>query len=322
MLLSNRNHLNLSYTQNLEDYHLSLAFDGQDTGFYIDIGAGHPVADSVSFWFYLRGWQGIVVEPQESLAALHRRIRPRDTVVCEVVGRSHGIANFYEVDPFHGLSTTIKVNASNASALGARYKKLQVPSTTVTELCERYNVKVIDFLKIDVEGAEADVLKGTNFDRFRPKIIVSEAVAPITGEPIWPTWERELLEQGYEFILFDSLNRFYVATEQRDIAARLPTERAPWGSAIHMYEIGRAPENIHHPDHAIARDLENGLWASLPELHPELIATLLLRGRLGYRPNADEAALLAHSLNTDAFRAALGRIACSYDGGQISPEKS
>src|SRR5215471_11445522 len=54
----------LSYTQNLEDYHLSLAFAGQKAGTYIDVGAGHPIADNVSFWFYERGWQGIVIEPQ------------------------------------------------------------------------------------------------------------------------------------------------------------------------------------------------------------------------------------------------------------------
>ena len=50
----------LSYTQNMEDYHLALAFEGQHNGFYIDVGAGHPVADNVSLWFYERGWKGIV----------------------------------------------------------------------------------------------------------------------------------------------------------------------------------------------------------------------------------------------------------------------
>jgi len=55
--------MELSYSQNLEDYHLSLAFAGQSTGTYIDVGAGHPIADNVSFWFYERGWHGIVVEP-------------------------------------------------------------------------------------------------------------------------------------------------------------------------------------------------------------------------------------------------------------------
>ena len=46
--------MELSYSQNLEDYHLSLAFAGQKTGTYIDVGAGHPIADNVSLWFYER----------------------------------------------------------------------------------------------------------------------------------------------------------------------------------------------------------------------------------------------------------------------------
>src|SRR5258705_11731663 len=72
-----RTRMELSYSQNLEDYHLSLAFAGQTTGTYIDVGAGHPIADNVSFWFYERGWQGVVVEPQPELAALYQRVRPR-----------------------------------------------------------------------------------------------------------------------------------------------------------------------------------------------------------------------------------------------------
>ena len=63
--------MELSYTQNLEDYHLSLAFAGQQSGVYIDVGAGHPIADNVSFWFYERGWHGLVVEPQPELIALY-----------------------------------------------------------------------------------------------------------------------------------------------------------------------------------------------------------------------------------------------------------
>src|SRR5215475_13098953 len=82
--------MELSYTQNLEDYHLSLAFPGRTTGTYIDIGGGHPIADNVSFWFYERGWRGIVVEPQPDLAALYGRLRPRDTVVQGLIGRESG----------------------------------------------------------------------------------------------------------------------------------------------------------------------------------------------------------------------------------------
>jgi hypothetical protein len=54
----------LSYAQNMEDYHLSLAFAGKERGTYIDVGGGHPVAGSATFWFYKRGWNGVVVEPK------------------------------------------------------------------------------------------------------------------------------------------------------------------------------------------------------------------------------------------------------------------
>ena len=82
--------MDLSYTQNLEDYHLALAFAGQTSGRYVDIGGGHPVADNVSYWFYVHGWPGVVVEPQAALVALYARLRPRDTVVEALVGRANG----------------------------------------------------------------------------------------------------------------------------------------------------------------------------------------------------------------------------------------
>jgi hypothetical protein len=68
----------LSYAQNYEDLHLDRIFAGQPAGFYIDIGAGHPVHSNVSFLFYLRGWRGITVEPNPWLAQLSEAVRPRD----------------------------------------------------------------------------------------------------------------------------------------------------------------------------------------------------------------------------------------------------
>ena len=105
-----------------------------------------------------------------------------------------------------------------------------------------------DFLKVDVEGSERDVLLGGDWQRYRAKVVVLEAVAPLSGQPVWETWEPFLLAHGYRFALFDTLNRFCVAEEAPD-AARLPRERAPWNVVTHMYEIGRAPENTRHPDH-------------------------------------------------------------------------
>jgi FkbM family methyltransferase len=310
--------MELSYSQNLEDYHLSLAFAGQTTGTYIDIGAGHPIADNVSFWFYERGWQGIVVEPQPELAALYQRLRPRDLAFRGLIGRESGEIDFHVVDRLHGLSTTRVDVAQKARDFGANYQTRRMPVTTLAELCESYGVSSIDFLKIDVEGAEGDVLLGGDWQRFRPKVVLVEAISPMTSEPSWQHWEPFLFAQGYRFVLFDTLNRFYVAQEQPEIMARLPTERAPWHAVRHMYEIGRAPENEKHPDHALAKDLARGFWASLPHLDPGLVTSILTRARRITR--RDDLAALASMVETEQFRAALGRIACGYDGGQIFDE--
>lgn len=304
--------MDLSYTQNMEDYHLSLAFAGQQSGLYIDIGAGHPVADNVSFWFYERGWSGIVVEPQPKLIELYSRLRPRDVPVCSLIGEQSGETEFHVFDRFHGLSTTVEHHARKS---GAQYQTVRLPTLTLAELCAQYVNGPIDFLKVDVEGGEAGVLLDGDWRRFRPKVVLVEAVAPMTGEPSWGQWEPLLLDHGYRFVLFDTLNRFYVAEEEADIAARLPSERAAWDSVRHMYEIGRAPENPQHPDHALTRVLARGFWSALPHLDRALLAEMLERGCLSKQ--TPRAPISPESLDTDAFRAQLGRIACGYDGGQI-----
>src|SRR3974390_447588 len=310
--------MDLSYTQNLEDYHLSLAFAGQETGTYIDVGAGHPIADNVSFWFYERGWRGVVVEPQSELAALYAFLRPRDTMVRALIGRVNGEGDFFLVNRLHGLSTPREQHAQKAHDLGASYRKQRQPVMTLATLCETHGLAEIDFLKIDVEGGEADVLAGADFKSFRPKVIVAEAVVPGSNEPAWAEWEPQLTSQGYCFRLFDTINRFYVAEEHPEIFARMPAERADWHAVRHMYEIGRAPENAVHPDHALAGELARGFWAMLPWLAPELIVALLARAR--HIEDVSEGETIPATVVTATFLASLRHMACGYDGGQVMGE--
>jgi FkbM family methyltransferase len=304
----------LSYAQNMEDYHLDVALTGSGQGRYIDIGGGHPVAGSVSFWFYQRGWNGIVVEPQPDLAVLHRRLRPRDTLVEAVIGRTAGEAEFFRVDRLHGLSTTIRGNAEAAGQHGVGFEAMTLPSFSLADLCRTYQIDAVDFLKIDVEGAERDVLEGADWSQCRPRIVVLEAVTPLSNTPAWSDWEPLLLKQDYQFALFDTLNRFYVAAECADVLERMPRERAPWDAVTHMYEIGRAPENSNHPDFALAQELARGFWASLPLLDDQTLAMLLARSR---DCKGAERQALAEFVRSEAFLAALGRIACTYDGGHV-----
>jgi FkbM family methyltransferase len=339
--------MDLSYAANLEDYHLACAFDGQQTGFYIDVGAGHPVADNVSCWFYLRGWRGVVIEPQPQLIELYPLVRPRDIPVAQLLGRAPGSAEFHIVERLTGFSTMHAEHARKASRFGAAFRTATLPVTTLAALCEANSVEQIDFLKIDVEGAEGDVLMGGNFRRWRPRVVIAEALAPVTQVANFAEWERFLLEHGYVFVLFDGLNRFYVAREEQALLARFPKMPAPWLVVPHLGHTNRAPERTDHPDHAFARDLVSCFLASLPRLDRGLLVSLLLRGnrepmrklarqdvavaiaRLfpiethkdGVPVGGIEAEtmdqLYAQLVDSDAFRVMLGRIAASYDGGQI-----
>ena len=149
-------------------------------------------------------------------------MRPRDTVVSGLVGAHSGSATLFVVDRLHALTTTIEAYADNARNYGADVASITVPAMTLAELCASHGIEAIDFLKIDVEGAEADVIAGGDWRRYRPKVVVVEAIKPLSGEPGWEAWEGMLLGQGYQFALFDTLNRFYVADEHPDILARLP----------------------------------------------------------------------------------------------------
>ncbi len=256
--------MELSYAQNMEDVHLQAIFEGRGDGFYIDVGGGHPVADNVSFKACLAGWRGVVVEPQEALHRAYAGVRPRDVALRCLVGRAAGDAEFHMVDRLHGFSTTVRANAEGAAGFGAGFSTARLPMTTLARLCEAHAPPVIDWLKIDVEGAEADVIAGNDWARFRPRLVLVEAVAPGTMEPSHDAWEPMLLGAGYAFVFFDGLNRFYLANEAAELRPRIPAAYRDWGTVRHLYDHGKALERRDHPDHALATALQGLKMGDLP----------------------------------------------------------
>lgn len=297
----------LSYAQNREDYHLALLLAEVAEGFYVDVGGGHAIADNVSFWFYERGWRGIVVEPQAEIARAYGRVRPRDVVAEALCGRTEGEADFFQADRFHGLSTTLAQHAETAAAAGVTSSRLRRPMTTLAALCAAHAPERIDFLKVDVEGAEAEVLAGNDWQRFRPRVVVMEAVAPWTMADRSEDFAPILAAAGYRDVFFDGLNRFYLREEDAGLAARLPREAAPWDAMRHLGEYGPAHIDPAHPDHGLAIRLDPAIFARLNALEPEALTALLPAG-------------VPHDCPTTRF--ALGRIATLFDGGYVVEEVS
>jgi FkbM family methyltransferase len=269
----------ISYAQRYEDMHLLRALGGQSSGFYIDIGAGHPVYDNVSFAFYLRGWSGVTVEPNPWLAQLSEAVRPRDVRVPSLVGEAAGEATYYLVDDFHGLSTTVEDHARAAKAeYGKSARALTMPVTTLRALCEAHAPAVIDFLKIDVEGAERAVLAGGDWKRFRPRIVVIEALAPVTLQPAWEAWESLLLGFDYRFAYFDSLNRYYVAGEHVHHTEPLAAAPTAFEGVTPFHGFKPALDDPLHPDHGLAQLLAGEDMVRLPLMSFDTMAERLTRG--------------------------------------------
>jgi FkbM family methyltransferase len=213
-----------SYSQNREDILLARALP-HDHGFYIDVGAADPIEDSVTKYFYERDWRGINVEPQKAYYDRVCADRTRDVNLQAVVTDAHdnGMVTFHLAEEVPGWSTTQASIAEAISSQGVTVITQTVAALTLAELCEQ-NVPegvTIDFLKIDVEGAERQVLLGADFKRWRPRIMLLEATEPASPTQNHHLWEDLILAADYTFATFDGLNRYYVRSEEPELLAPL-----------------------------------------------------------------------------------------------------
>ncbi|MFT3853917.1 MAG: FkbM family methyltransferase [Ilumatobacteraceae bacterium] len=212
----------VSYAQNGEDVVLHRVLRDIDEGRYVDVGAADPTWFSVTKAFYDRGWSGLNIEPSPRLAEQLASERPRDTTWQGAAADYEGESIFHVVADT-GLSTMYGEGLGEEVVENFGTEKIVVPVRSLNSLLDEggWAADGIHFLKVDVEGAERDVLAGIDLGRWRPWIIVVEATAQLSTKPTHHEWEHLLLDCGYQFCLFDGLNRFYLADERAELAERL-----------------------------------------------------------------------------------------------------
>lgn len=201
----------ISYAQNFEDVILNRVFKGKKEGFYIDIGACFPDSASVTKCFYDMGWFGINVEPHPQAFFKLSNSRLRDINLNLAIAEQECELVFYEGDSIGETSAIKKADEQ---------KSFTVTAITLGALCAEYVKTEIDFLKIDVEGYEYQVLTGGDWQRYRPKVIVCEVTEPWSNKkrPDAIRIEKFLANHSYHFVYFDGLNDYYVAKECSEIS--------------------------------------------------------------------------------------------------------
>lgn len=208
----------IAYAQNQEDVVLSRLLALEPHGRFIDVGAGHPQLENVTYSLYQRGWRGINVEPMAREAALLREMRPEDETVQAAVGAAPGTITLYEAPlENRGATTSALRFVQRHTAAGATFRPFESPVVTLSSLLGKFEPGSVHVVKIDVEGMETDVLQGAALELHQPWVLVIEATEPNSTVTAHEKWEYIVLEAGYQHTLFDGLNRFYVRQDLKAV---------------------------------------------------------------------------------------------------------
>jgi FkbM family methyltransferase len=166
------------YAQDGEDLILDRLLDGQVNGFYVDVGAHHPARFSNTYLFYKRGWRGINIDAMPDSMKKFNKLRPRDiNIECGVAGSAGSLMYHRFNEP--ALNTFDTAEAARKDKPPYRLiDTVEVAVERLDALLARHlpNGQLIDFLSVDVEGKDEEVLRSNDWSRYRPRFILAETL--------------------------------------------------------------------------------------------------------------------------------------------------
>jgi FkbM family methyltransferase len=171
-------------------------------GFYVDIGAFDPITCSNTWHFYKRGWRGLTIEANPERATRFRELRPRDIHVNAAVG-AEGLGRYLQFsDPLlNGFLTDDMIAHHQANGFSVARSDMVSIRPIESLLCENVPSDTpIDYLNIDVELMEDEILSHWDFSRWMPRIIAIEIHGGLDVTDIAATHVARLLaNKGYVF---------------------------------------------------------------------------------------------------------------------------
>ena len=159
---------------NNEDTAVLDYFKDKKNGFYIDVGCHHPTYVNNTYLLYKKNWSGINIDISQFSIDLFNYMRPQDlNYNCAISNKNKIVKIFYQKE-FSQLSTIKSIQAKSVFQGNIKEKNMQAFSLDEILNRNKYKNTKIDFLNIDVEGADLEVLEGLSFDKFKPELICLE----------------------------------------------------------------------------------------------------------------------------------------------------
>ena len=165
-----------SYSMDKEDLVVQEYFKNKTYGFYVDVGCYHPLQRNNTMLLYLKGWRGINIDISDFSIKLFKFLRPEDLNLNLAISNLEGEIDMFFQKKLSQLST-IKEKHAKIAFQGSIYSK-KILSRRLNSILEesKYRDKRIDFLNIDVEGSDFEVLQSLDFNKYSPELICIEVI--------------------------------------------------------------------------------------------------------------------------------------------------
>ncbi len=209
------------FSQYGEDALLFLTMKPSNHGFYVDVGAYHPIDGSNTYKLYLRGWRGLTIEPNPKVKASFRGVRGGDTHLTMGVSPEPGALTYYEFE-ISMLNTMVSERAESLRQEGYVFKKTQtIACEPLNDILANHGAgRHVDLLSVDCEGFDLSIIQSLDFGRYRPTAILIEdleAYFMFRDNGGKSEIERCMRESGYAPIAQAVYSTLYVANDWREL---------------------------------------------------------------------------------------------------------
>lgn len=201
-----RRRYNISFSKSGDDIQLMKLINNNIPGVYVDIGCWHPIKASNTYYFHLRKWKGICIDPNPELKSLYKKYRPSDNFVNVGIGDTNSVLKYYMFK--ESSMNTFSYDFVEKQKLESKIiNTINVPTYNLKDILDN-NLKLndrLDFFDIDVEGLDLEVLKTNDWNKYRPKVVVIESDISIKQD-VKSEITKYLEQQNYRLIGKSNIN--------------------------------------------------------------------------------------------------------------------